>query len=93
VNARAWTTYGPTHYILGRLAALRGDLDVAVARLERAIEASTRLSAWPRVALAQESLARVLDERAADGDGTRAAELHELVATGPWTVPVRAFIG
>ncbi len=76
VNARAIDSYGSVRYFLGRLAAARSDLSVAIDQLERAVEANLRIGAGPRTALARVELARVLLSRGETGDAERAGKLE-----------------
>jgi class 3 adenylate cyclase len=77
-----WTCLGPGARALGLLAALRGDWDAAVARLERAAELARAAGARPWLAQAQHDLARVLIARGADSDSERAQELAAAALAG-----------
>lgn len=67
--------FGTVARSLGLLAAARGDLDLAVRRLDEALAADARLAARPHQVHDQVDLARVLLRRGAAGDGARADAL------------------
>jgi hypothetical protein len=75
-SARMAITYGPVHQLLGRLVALRGDLDAAVDHLDHAIADLTAFGAEPRLVRTRVALAEVLHRRVAPGDPERAADLQ-----------------
>ena len=75
-------SFGSAHRPLGLAARTMGDLDLAVAHLERAVVAELAVDDRPWHAMALAALADVLDERARGGDRQRAVELRaEAIAT------------
>ena len=69
-------SFGSAHRPLALAARTMGDLDLAVAHLERAVVAEMAIGDRPWHAMALAALADVLDERARGGDRQRAVELR-----------------
>ena len=78
--AAAIGAFGPVGYYLGLLDADAGRLDAAIRRLEAAAELAARGDLGPSLARTRIALAGALDQRAASGDGRRAALLAAMAA-------------
>jgi hypothetical protein len=81
--------FGPVARTLGLLAAARGDLDGAVEELGEAVAADVRIGAKPHRVHSEIDLVRVLRERGAPGDATRAAEVAERARAGAVAMEMR----
>ena len=88
----AVTCLGSVEHWLGRAAATFGELDRAVAHLERALRANQLLVNRPATAVSQADLAAVLARRSGPGDRERAVLLLGLAAdeAAACSMPVRA---
>lgn len=78
VSSMAIVCLGSAERTLGLAALTFGDVDQAVAHLDRAVDANIRLANRPFTACARADLAEALQRRGGAGDTTRAVELLDL---------------
>jgi transcriptional regulator with XRE-family HTH domain len=78
VPSMATVCLGSAERALGLAALTFGDVDRAVAHLDRAVDANIRLANRPFTACARADLADALHRRGGAGDGARAVELLDL---------------